>query len=181
MLLIEPDDAPGKLIRLADRLASRDSNSPVSHSLICLKAVKGKKLFLDSTPGKGARIITEDEFQELYGKREAHVAQMAGLTNGWRVAQPLRKDEAEKLWAAAMELVQKERTTPHGPLDSSNYGAWGDDLVCSEASRWALIKAGRTIPATSSSLKRRVGVQFGPADFYDDRQHFIVTPLSFAR
>jgi hypothetical protein len=39
-------------------------------------------------------------------------------------------------------------------------------MVCSETSRWALIKAGQPIPETRSPFKKLLGVYFGPANFF---------------
>lgn len=184
VLLIAPDGILGNLIAGADRFTS-GNQSAASHTLIFIKEVNGKKLFLDNTPGisdatngRGPHIITEEQFLKIYGGRDADVARPAVMG----IAQPLNKDESEKLWNAARELAAAElkgETTKYGNrLDKTNYGLWGNDnIVCSEASRWALVKAGRKIPETSSPLKKLMGIGFGPADFFGDEQDFIVTPL----
>ena len=188
VLLISPDkgndlDAlKSKGIRFADRLSSWEWESPASHTVLFIKEVNGKKLFLDNTSGMdgktvtgvGPHIITGEEFLKIYGTREAHIAQ------------PVSKVEGQKLWAAARELSLKELTgepkKSRGLIDNTNYGLYGDDnMVCSETSRWALIKAGQSIPETRSPFKKLLGVYFGPANFFSDEQHFIISPLGVPR
>jgi len=178
VLLIAPDDALSKTIRFADRLSSWEWKSPASHTVLYLKEVNGKKLFLDSTGGGGPRIITGEEFLKKYGHRGAQVAELGK----YEVAQPLSKEEGNKLWAAARELAMKEMASESKKsinlIDKTNYGLYGNDnMVCSETSRWALIKAGRQIPDTGSPYKKLFGVYFGPSNFYNAEQYFIVTPL----
>jgi hypothetical protein len=188
VLLISPDkgndlDAlKSKGIRFADRLSSWEWESPASHTVLFIKEVNGKKLFLDNTSGMdgktvtgvGPHIITGEEFLKIYGTREAHIAQ------------PVSKVEGQKLWAAARELSLKELTEEpkksRGIVDNTNYGLYGDDnMVCSETSRWALIKAGQSIPETRSPFKKLLGVYFGPANFFSDEQHFIISPMGASR
>ncbi len=178
VLLVSPDDALSKSIRFADRLSSWEWESPASHTVLYLKEVNGKKLFLDSTSGGGPRIITGEEFLKKYGKRGAQVAELGK----YEVAQPLSKEEGNKLWTAARELSMKELADKskksNNPIDKTNYGLYGNDnMVCSETSRWALIKAGRQIPDTGSPYKKLFGVYFGPSNFYNAEQYFILTPL----
>ena len=174
VLLFEANDLTGQAIMFGDRLVSRDPRSPLSHTLIYLKEINGKKLFLDNTRGrgKGSRIILDDEVRRLYGDRQTYVAQLVT---------PLKAEEAEALYAAARELTLKERTGSHGILDGSHYGAWGDDMVCSEVSRWALLKAGRKIEATGSLAKRLLGIEYSPADFFSNNQDFLVIHEIFFR
>jgi hypothetical protein len=188
VLLISPDkgndlDAlKSKGIRFADRLSSWEWESPASHTVLFIKEVNGKKLFLDNTSGMdgktvtgvGPHIITGEEFLKIYGTREAHIAQ------------PVSKVEGQKLWAAARELSLKELTEEpkksRGIVDNTTYGLYGDDnMVCSETSRWALIKAGQSIPETRSPFKKLLGVYFGPANFFSDEQHFIISPMGASR
>jgi hypothetical protein len=178
VLLIAPDDAISVMIRGADRLSSREWKSPASHTVLYLKEVNGKKLFLDSTMGHGPLIITGEEFLKKYGHRGAQVAELGK----YEVAQPLSKEEGNKLWAAARELSMKgqadKSNKSNNLIDKTDYGLYGDDnMVCSETSRWALIKAGRQIPDTESPFKKLFGVYFGPSNFYNAEQYFIVTPL----
>jgi len=164
------------LITGTDNLLSGDKVSFASHTVLYLKEVNGKKLFLDNQPfGKsGPRIISEDEFLETYGHRNADVARLVG--------QPLNDKEAKQLFSAAVKMAQDNRkvvannwfgTTMFG----TNFGAWGkDDIVCSEAD-WLLLKStGRQIPRSSDNVKVKLGIDFSPADYQNGR-YFLVTPL----
>ena len=169
VLLIE-----GKAIAYLDnKFSAGNDTSKASHTVIYLKEVKGKKLFLDNQPFEGPRIISEGEFQELYGPRQAQVA---------KLAQPLNEQEGKKLFTAAVEMAQKNRKEIANnwfgtPLLDTNYGAWGkENVVCSE-SDWALINAaGRNIPKSGDRIKVSLGVDFSPAD-YQNSQYFLVTPF----
>jgi hypothetical protein len=180
VLLIEGKNV-SKAIVYTDNILSEGSPSSASHTVIYLKKVNGKKLFLDNQPFEGPRIISEDEFIELYGPRGVNVA---------KLAQPLNKKEGKQLFTAAVEMAQKNRNektiywkpdwNPTGKplLDlGTNYGAWGkENVVCSE-SDWALINAtGRNIPKSEDRIKVSLGVDFSPADFYNS-PYFLVTPL----
>ncbi|OPY78788.1 MAG: hypothetical protein A4E64_00627 [Syntrophorhabdus sp. PtaU1.Bin058] len=184
VLLIEPESKEGMStwdkikesakdsafwINAGDRLSSV-SSSPASHTVLFLKEVNGKKLFLDHTPEMGSRVISEDEFRKAYGHRDA------------LVAQPVREVETAKIWEAARELVKREaqiqRNKSDRLIDRSGYGLYGNDnLVCSEASRWVLVNSGLKIPETASPLKRLLGIHYGPANFFSDEYNFIITPL----
>ncbi len=169
VLLIE-----GKAIAYLDnKFSAGNDTSKASHTVIYLKEVKGSKLFLDNQPFEGPRIISEDEFNELYGPRQAQVA---------KLAQPLNEQEGKKLFTAAVEMAQENRKEIANnwfgtPLLDTNYGAWGkENVVCSE-SDWALINAaGRNIPKSGDRIKVRLGVDFSPAD-YQNSQYFLVTPF----
>jgi len=172
VLLIE-----GSAVAYADnKLSTGNNSSRASHTVIYLKEVNGKKLFLDNQPNEGPRIISEEEFLRLYGHRGADVA---------KLAQPLNEKEGKLLFTAAVEMVQKNnkqlinKDTFFGKylLDVTNYGAWGkDNVVCSE-SDWAIINAtGRTIPHSDNILKLALGLNFSPSDFYSS-SYFMVTPL----
>jgi hypothetical protein len=169
VLLIE-----GSAIAYVDnKLSAGNNTSRASHTVIYLKEVNGKKLFLDNQPFEGPRIISEDEFLKLYGPRKAQVA---------KLAQPLNEKEGKQLFAAAVEMAQKNRKEIANnwfgiPLLDTNYGAWGkENVVCSE-SDWALINAtGRNIPKSGDRIKVNLGVDFSPAD-YRNSQYFLVTPF----
>lgn len=172
VLLIE-----GKGIAAVDnKFSSGDNASKASHTVIYLKEVNGKKLFLDNQPFEGPRIISEDEFLKRYSPRGAEVA---------KLAQPLNEKEGKQLFSAAVELAQKNNKklvnedTWFGKYLSTdtNYGAWGkENVVCSE-SDWALINnAGRNIPKSGDRLKVKLGVDFSPAD-YKNSPYFLVTPF----
>lgn len=172
VLLFSPDDTKSLLTNVGDILSSA-TPSPASHTVLYLKEVNGKKLFLDHTPERGSHVISEDEFLRTYGRRNATLAS---------VAQPLKKDEADKLWDAARERIMKESLSQQAKggniLDQTGYGLYGNDnMVCSEASRWALVKAGRDIPESASPLKKVLGIDYGPANFFSDRYNFIITPM----
>jgi len=160
-------------IPVADNAISsgRMDSSGAAHTVLYLKSVNGKKLFLDNQPGQGPRIIAEEEFLKTYGNRTSDVA---------RLAQPLRPDEAKKLYEAAREMAGKNNRALINDhmFDSSNYGVWRkDNVVCSEAD-WAVINAaGRNIPESDDKLKVAAGVNWSPAD-YASSQYFLVTPLA---
>lgn len=172
VLLFSHDDTKSLLTNLGDRISSA-SGSPAAHTVLYLKEVNGKKLFLDNLPGKGSHVISEEEFLKTYGRRGAHLAS---------VAQPLTPGEADKLWNAAKERIKQESGAQQQKaghiVDQTGYGLYGDDnMVCSETSRWALIKAGRNIPESGSPIKKFLGIDYGPANFYSDDYNFIITPL----
>jgi hypothetical protein len=156
-------------IDTGDRIASV-SLSPASHALVYLKEVNGKKLFLDHTPGEGSRVISEGEFLKTYSHRDA------------QVAQPVKEVDAAKLWEAAGELSKREAqikaNKSNNIIDQTGFGLYGNkDMVCSEASRWALVNSGFKLPETSSPLKKLLGIHYSPANFYSDDKNFIITPL----
>ncbi len=156
-------------IDTGDRIASV-SLSPASHALVYLKEVNGKKLFLDHTPGGGSCVISEAEFLKTYSHRDA------------LVAQPVKEVDAAKLWEAARELSKKEAqikaNKSNNIIDQTGFGLYGNnDMVCSEASRWALVNSGLKLSETSSPLKKLLGIHYSPANFYSDDKNFIITPL----
>jgi hypothetical protein len=175
VLLLEGEGF-SKAITGADNLMS-SGESRASHTVLYLKEVNGKKLFLDNQPGEGPRVISEDLFMLTYGHRGAEVA---------KLAQPLNQKEAKKLFTAAIELAQKNNKEIVNnwfgkPLSNTNYGVWGkDNVVCSEAD-WAIINAvGRNIPKSGDRIKVDLGVDYSPAD-YSNSQFFLVTPLVLPR
>jgi hypothetical protein len=182
VLLISKEDITDASfwINLGDRITT-DVRSPASHTVLYLKEVKGKKLFLDHTPGKGSHVIDENEFLRTYGNRDILVA-----SSQIAVAQPVREAEAARIWEATKELVKKEADSQKAKsgniVDQTGYGFYGNDnMVCSEASRWVLVKSGRDIPETASPLKKLLGIHYGPANFYSDDYNFIITPLWAAK
>ncbi len=170
VLLFEGEGLSNAIPFADNAISSGRIASGAAHTVLYLKDVNGKKLFLDNQPGQGPRIISEEEFIEAYGSRTADVA---------RLAQPLRPDEAKKLYEAAKGMAQKNnRTLINGHMfDSSDYGVWSkDNVVCSEAD-WAVINAaGRDIPESDNKVKVAAGVNWSPAD-YANSQYFLVTPL----
>jgi hypothetical protein len=179
VLLIEPEDGPLKNINpiaLGDNVVTSGGNRSIaSHTVTYLKEVNGTKLLMDNQPGQGPLIITEEEFQKTYGHRGVDVATLGKL------AEPLNKKEADDLFHKAVEMAQKNRKDIANswfgkPLQGTNYGVRGEDVVCSEAS-WALIKAGgQFLPQSPDRIKVENSIDFSPADFYNS-PYFIVTPL----
>jgi len=172
-LLNVKDKLSSYAINAADQLASGSMASKASHSLIYLKEINGKKMFLDNVPGKGPRIISEEEYLYLYGNREANVAQLA---------QPLKKEQYDKVYEVARKLaddqskMNNQQIKDGSWITGSKYGVGGSDMVCSEASRWVLIQAGVKITDTDDKLKQKVSVDFSPADFCKS-EYFVVMPL----
>ncbi len=177
VLLISRDESLTSFwINIGDRLTT-DVRSPASHTVLYLKEVNGRKLFLDHTPEKGSRVIGEDEFLRTYGDRGMLVA-----SPKIAVAQPVKESETAQIWEAAKQLVKKETDIKNRKsgniVDRTGYGIYGNDnMVCSEASRWVLVRSGRDIPESSSPLKRLLGIHYGPANFFSDDYNFIITPL----
>jgi len=201
VLLITPEEWTGTLVMAGDNVASykfRDlvdiahdnlprllqnkvkdelkTGAPFSHTVIYLKTVNGKKLFLDNQRAEGPRILSEEQFLGTYASRGMMVAALA---------QPLNKAEGDSLMKAARHLALKQKIdsihkanslNPIYLIDKTNYGSGWSDMVCSEASRWALMKAGRQIPPTDDRIKRKLGIEFSPADFLKS-EYFIVTEM----
>lgn len=172
-----------------------DTQENVAHTLTCVKVVKGKKFYLDNQLGEGPRIITEEQMVNRYGKRDLNVAKLRGKGEEWKIAQPLNKEEGDKLWNKALELHNKnrdktelgyetkEKSDPNvtvGNIINSNYGLYkSDNMVCSEAS-WMLINStGRyQIPEYKNEMLSISGIKFSPTNFYNTQQYFIITPLA---
>ena len=176
VLLIAPakTDRVGKTINAVDSVLSGTKASDASHTVLYLKQVKGIRFFLDNVPGEGPRIVPEAYILNKYGKRSMEVA---------KLAQPLKPEEGEKLYTAARDL-RAGNIAAAGKnkwFDTTNYGAWGkDNVVCAEAD-WSLLRAaGREIPESNDQLKKRLGLDFTPADFYGDMRYFLVTPLALS-
>jgi hypothetical protein len=159
-------------INLLDRWASDDRTSPASHAAIFLGKRNGKNWYLDNT-GVGPVIKDEKQFLKEYGQRRMDVATLVG--------QPLSQREGQELWKGAHEL---SNTTSYIKLLPDG----NDMMVCSEAARWLLVRAGRRVPETKSQnvtiagidigLNKSLFVNFSPADFYEEHQYFIIHPLS---
>lgn len=171
-ILLVYAEGSSKIISWADKKLS-GSSAGVSHTVLFLRDVNGKKFFLDDQPGQGPRIILQDELIATYGKRGSLVA---------KLAQPLNEAEAKTLYAAAVELAAKNRRNIIvSPVFGTDYGAWGkEDMVCSEAD-WALLntaRPGNRIPATSDKVKANLfDVAFSPADVSKNGQYFLVSPM----
>ena len=178
VILLAPlkGDKLGELVRDFDQWASENANSNLSHTVTYLKTVNGIKYFLDCQLGAGPTIMTEDEFRRLYFGRDTKVARLSGL------AQPINDADAQKFWKKAMELHSKN-LRPKGEnafvkwFNFTNYGTFGEDnMVCSEAS-WTILNLKKELPL-SKSWKTRNTVKFGPADFYNEKQHFFISGFS---
>ncbi len=169
-------DAEGgsHFINWGDKLLSWDLSSAASHTLIYIKEVNGKKLFLNNTPGHGAEIISEDQFKELYNGRPVNVARLK--------AEPLSDSNYNVLFKKSVELAQRQnKDKPFLRMLNykfgTTYGVAGNDMVCSDACRWALVNAGADIPETDDRIKKMLGIHFSPVDFAKSDK-FIVTPLN---
>jgi hypothetical protein len=165
VILISPDGKMSKLLNKVDRWASDDSRSPASHTATYIGEKYGKRFYLNNTPEEGPVIMEERYFLAKYYERDMHVATMVG--------EPLSKHQGDELWKGATELTKTGGygiSTLPSPLKAN------DNMVCSEASRWLLLRAGKYVPETKDATKS-IAVKFSPADFYDDQQYFIVHKL----
>ena len=161
-------------INLLDRWGSNNWSSPASHAAVYLGEKNGKRWYFDNT-GKGPVILEEGKFLQDYGVRNMDVATLVG--------QPLSMHEGEEIWKGAHEL---RNTMSYGPSQFMN---WGPDyaMVCSESSRWLLVRAGRRVPETASpdakvagldsGLNKNQFVKFSPSDFYTTTQYFVIHRL----
>jgi hypothetical protein len=125
---------------------------PISHAATVVKSVKGHLLILDHT-GVGSRMLTQKDFQRLYGHRQLYAAS------------PWAKADGQKLWRAA-------RTAALQP--GSDYGLLGERTVCSE--RAAIVVAG----ATGMPYDRGKLIDVTPGDFFDEKaigKYFTVSRL----
>lgn len=171
-------------INLLDRWASDNWSSPASHAAIFLGDRNNKRWYLDNT-GVGPVIKEEEEFLKEYGQRPMDVATLVG--------QPLSQHEGEEMWKGAHEL---RNTTTYWPSGVPNVGriftgSNSAGMVCSEASRWMLLRAGRTVPETESESANIVGIDtglnkkqfvtFSPSDFYEEQQYFVIHQLGIKR
>ena len=174
VLLISKDSSKLSMsywINKGDEVISSTKESSASHTLIYLKSINGKKMFLDNLPGKGPMIISEQEYLYLYGSRDAKVAQLI---------EPLEDKDGEKLYQTARQLadeqLQMKVQQSNNLITGTKYGVIGTDMVCSESSRWVLINSGKIVPETDDAIKKLAGIDYSPADFCKSR-YFIVTPL----
>lgn len=207
VILIGPTDSWISRRQAKIDASINDNNANLTHTVTCVKVVNGKRFYMDNQLGEGPRIIDETTFKERYKNRDSEIAQIRGKGDNWGVAQPLNKEEAQKLWDKSMELNKKNRENvkynPDYPIPNynqsksnsnsdpntyeakfkvgTNYGIYGDDnMVCSESS-WMLVNAtGRyQIPEMNSEIMSHAGVKFSPATFYNEQQYFLITPLNY--
>jgi len=177
ILLIAPDDSPtargivraDPLYRAIDYFSGGNVSKPgwkkgrVSHAMTVVKAVNGEILFLDHTRDPGSRILTRKEYIREYGRR------------GMLVARPQAKVDGRELWLAAREAALKKK---------SDYGFFGDDVVCSERAAIVVAKATK-LPLQNEHhrLGKRLGpVDITPSDFFDYQhvgKYFVIsaTPI----
>jgi hypothetical protein len=164
VVLIAPNGLMSKMLNKIDNWASDNSGSPASHTASYLGEKDGKRWYLNNTPEDGPVIMEEKDFLAKYYGRDMNIATLVG--------QPLSKHEGDELFKGANEFVK-----------SGGYGIkalpainGNDNMVCSEASRWLLLRAGRRVPETQYPIKKPF-VKFSPSDFYEDQQYFIVHSL----
>jgi hypothetical protein len=165
-------------INLLDRWGSDNWTSPASHAAIFLGERNGKRWYLDNTSAHGPVIKEEAEFLKEYGARSMDVATLVG--------QPLSEHEGQELWKGAHEM---RNMTTYGPSRLLNLH--NDAMVCSETSRWALVRAGRRVPETQSGnakifgfdigFNKKLFVSFSPSDFYEEQQYFVVHQLGMQK
>jgi hypothetical protein len=169
-----PGALGGKAILFADKLTSwewGEGSSEASHSFIYLKTVNGRKLFLDDQLGEGPRIKTEEMILREYAGRAMDVAH------------PVARIDADRLWTAARELeIGNLDHIERSAAGFTTYNLVGDEnMVCSEAARWALVRSWPGLDQENqlqdAPFKKLLGVYFGPANFYADRQDFIISGL----
>lgn len=160
-------------VNLLDRWGSNNRSSPASHAAVFLGEKNGKRWYMDNTSAHGPVIKEEHEFLKEYGQRQMDVATLVG--------EPISPAEGDAIFKAAHELRDEGIT----------YGIGENKMVCSDASRWLLLKAGREIPSTQSENAKILGittrlnkkdfVSYSPADFYDDEQFFVIHSLDLQR
>ena len=160
-------------INFLDRWGSNNWSSPASHAAIFLGERNGKRWYLDNTSDHGPVIKEEAQFLAEYGQRQMDVATLVG--------QPISQHQGEEIWKAAHEMRKMVK-----------YGIWANDkMVCSETSRWVLVRAGRRVPIKKSENRKLLGVDVGlnkkyfvdysPADFYANEQFFVIHGLGLQR
>ena len=161
-------------IKLLDRWSTNCWSSPASHVALYLGERNGKRWYEDNTSEHGPVIKEEQEFLKEYGARKMDVATLVG--------EPISPAEAEAIFKAVHELRDAGIT----------YGVGSDKrMVCSEAARWLLMKAGRDIPRTESGpgypnlitafIQKKDLVTYSPADYYDNQGYFLIRPLDIQR
>jgi len=145
------------------RAAVRSPGAPVSHAIAVVKSVNGHLLFLESTyrappdhAFKGSRILSMADFERYYGARGLFLARPTAVVDG------------RELWRAARAAALQRK---------SDYGIFGDKVVCSERAGLAVAKAtGQPI-----ANKRLGPIDITPGDFFDEStsgKYFVIAPLS---
>lgn len=174
VLLIGPDQSAiawtiknlDPLYRALDYFAAGHVSAPelkqglATHVLTFIRRVDGVALFLDHTL-EGSRVLTEKELLRKYGGRLAYIAK------------PLAKVDGRALWEAAREAALKPE---------SDYGVFGDKLVCSERAAVVVAKAtGTAMHREKHGLGIYGPIDITPADFFDEKhvgKYFLVSTYS---
>lgn len=178
------DSGISNIINFLDRTGSDKVSSNASHTASFLGERNGKRWYLDNTSEAGPVIIEEKVFLKKYEGRNMDAATYVG--------QPLTQEQGELLWKGAHELRDKFHTN-YGPsrVDRNNPlsvdPSTNPKMVCSESSRWLLVRAGRNVPETQNAnlkikgidtgLNKKQVVTFSPADFYKQHEYFLIQPL----
>lgn len=159
VLVLAPDGPVVRLMAIADQVATgaifRGDQGPlVSHAVTFLgRDPRGHALFLDNTPLTGSRVISETEFEQVYGARTTFVARPQAPVDG------------TELFRYAQVRIRANMAA--GRLDN-DYGVFGDDVVCSEAAGFAVARATRSDLGGLAS--GRLGpIDITPGDFVDQR------------
>lgn len=176
ILLMKPDATSrmSKMIPSADQhyrqIGAFFSDDPqpqterhdIAHTVLYLRSVNGKRLYLDHQIDEGSRVLDEREFQARYSQRLSHVAIPQSAVDG------------ERLWTAARAAALHS-----GPGD---FGVLGHAQVCSEKDLAVVVFAS---DARLSAIYAMVGgrgraVEVTPSNFFNEKlQHgyFTVTSL----
>jgi hypothetical protein len=160
-------------VNLIDRWGSKNWSSPASHVAVFLGDKNGKRWYMDNTSEHGPVIKEEQDFLKQYGERNMDVATLVG--------EPISPAEADAIFKAAHELREMGIT----------FGIGDKKMVCSEAGRWLLMRAGRYVPAAETPMPvvptagdfivKEDLVKCSPADFYDNQEYFLIRPLNIQR
>ncbi len=171
VLLIGPDQSAiawtiknlDPLYRALDYFAAGYVSAPelkqglATHVLTFIRRVDGVALFLDHTQ-EGSRILNEKELLRKYNGRLAYIAK------------PQAKVDGRALWEAAREAALKSE---------SDYGLFGDRLVCSERAAVVVAKAtGTAMHREKHGFGIYGPIDITPADFFDEKhvgKYFLVS------
>lgn len=177
ILLMKPDatSTVSRLIPSADQHYRQigaffsDNTTPqqtekhdIAHTVLYLRSVNGKRLYLDHQYDEGSRVLDEREFQARYSKRLGYVAI------------PQSEVDGEKLWTAARAAALHS-----GPED---YGVRGYAQVCSEKDVAVVVLA---TDVRLNSIYQMVGgrgraIEITPSNFFHEKLkhgYFTVTTL----
>lgn len=130
----------------------------VYHALTFIKSVDGKRLYLNHSPG-GSRLLDEEGLLREYGGQLVYIAK------------PQAKVDGRILWEVAREAALKQK---------SDYGVFGNSVVCSERAAIAVAKATGTDMDKQTHLYGLGGIDITPADFFDEKhvgKFFLISTL----